>query len=223
MKNKRWMVLFLATIIISLVIKIDSQTSAAPGNSPPEIAQKQQALNQTIQDLDNPDLLVRRNAGRLIARLADVPGIQRAILPLMMAASDPGQREGIVNRSIYVGALGTICRRLGSPVANNTVDFLAYHLLEDPSDFMRMSAAHTLGISINERALEPLEIAIATDLAPIVVGQAEVSLSRLKRELGIEEPVAMSSIGSPKTLFGNLFLSDELQEYIKTHFIIFGE
>src|SRR3990172_1863698 len=116
MKKRQWIMLVIVTVALSLLVKTESQTSAAPKGPLPETAQREQALNQAITNLSSLDQLTRRNAGREIAKLSNPPGIQRAINPLIEATTDAEQTDGIVNRSIYVGALGAICRQIGTPV-----------------------------------------------------------------------------------------------------------
>ena len=101
-----------------------SRVAAHLDRSPQHIADK---LTRLLQD---EDAVVRLWAATLLARYADVPGLEDQLAPL---ASDPDPRV----RKAAVGSLG----KIGGDIAPD----VALRLLRDPVAFVRAHAARALG------------------------------------------------------------------------------
>ena len=148
---------------------------------PPEVpvnAQKELQLGQAIKGLEDPSKIVRRKSAEQISLLIDAPGIQRAIKPLaeVLLGDIP---SGIFTEQICAENLGQIAAFLNGPEANRALDALVESLESDEFDAVRASSADALGISKSERAVQPLEDALANDGSPLVRYASRQALYRL--------------------------------------------
>jgi len=219
MKKRFWLIVLTALFLSPLIFISNHTTPASSGGQPG--GGDSWELNRAIKELADPDQYVRRRAARKISRLSKVPGIQRVVFPLIDAIEGQADFfEGNFNRSIFLKTLGAVVRELRPQVhhAQVAVDFMAEVLETNNSDLVRVGAALGLGITLKEWAIEPLELSADYDPSPMVRQASSFSIDRLKRELGIEEELSRSF---STTEFDDPEMK-KLQEYIRTHFIIFG-
>jgi len=226
MRKRFWLLILMVLFFTPLVFAGGHGGTAPSGGCGGGGGEEQWELIRAIHELSDPDQYVRRNAARKIKRLAHVKGIKRAVSPLMAAISKHPLHEGSFNRSTFLGALGAVIREMksGHNITNMAIDFIAEVLATDDSDLVRCGAANGLGSSSKERAIEPLEIAAVEDPSPLVRAVAAEMLRLLKKELGIEDAQTTNKPTMVLSATGNEGSEgDELEEYVRTHFIFFGK
>jgi hypothetical protein len=148
---------------------------------------KAQLFNQSLQDLKQPDTIVRRQAIRKIGYLSDVADIKLSIDPISDVLLNDDTPADIFTREMAAENLGHLAFQLGSPQGDAAINALAVGLKTGKLDLLRVASANALGFTKSKLAVKPLEEAWRKDHSPMVKYVARESLNQLAG-FGIKVP-----------------------------------
>ncbi len=219
MKRTRLFTLF-AFLFSGVVIFASDVFDRNPNfNNLPRQAQQEILINQALIDLHSLSMLERRGAVRVLAASYNAPGIQRVVFSLEEVLLETNRSDSIFTRSIAAEGLGKMAKSLGpNPWGNRIVETLSLMSDFGKFDLVRASAVRGLGESGNDLAIDPL-VRACDDPSLLVSGIAGHYLFiRTGDRCGEALTASARSLSANETESGPTF--DELDEYVKRHFIL---
>ncbi len=221
MKKKVLILVFLALPILLLVFSLYAKDRVV-----------QQQVSRAMKDLRTNDVLIIREAIKILGELSDSPNIGAAVHPLQDILEDPDERFDRYTRSLAAESLAKIARGYGSPRGDRILKPVVRLMVRGKNDFIRAGCISALGSSGLDSMILPLEDVYLDDPSPYLRDVAYYSLSRLTNgeyfsgqssSLTGSSSSSSDSDASPQSmkafLKGNCLTEDEYK-WIKKNFII---